>query len=204
LASKGDALNQLLNLTLALTLLGTFGLAQPLARSLRAGLSDSKALVEMSAPNPVALNGFKEGYSYRLTLSDVFFDTKGSTTFGLVLASKPGIHTDTISFTFAGPYNTLQPALANAFHLLMWAGICLGVPKEVMPTLNQSSEFFGQLAQALQNRSPSTLSKTYHGVSYSFGNLDFAGNSARFTVILQNPGQPGQGGWNEVCVVKDS
>ena len=185
-------------------LLGWACAQEPVSRSLRAGLSESKALLEMSSPNPVAINGFKESYSYRLTLNDVFFDTKGSSTFGLVLASRVGIVTDTISFTFVGPYRALQPALANAYHLLMWAGLCLGVPKEIMPTLNQRGELFGQLVQALQNRTVTALNKSYNGVNYAFGNLDFANNSARFTLTTQNPGQAGKGAWNEFCVVNDS
>ncbi|MDX2006896.1 MAG: hypothetical protein SFU83_16610 [Meiothermus sp.] len=189
-----------------IVLAGLLGLAlaqEPAGRSLRAGLAESKALLEMSAPNPVSISGFKESYSYRLTLSDVFFDTKGSTTFGLVLASRAGGAADTVSFTFAGPYSALQPAIANAFHLLMWGGICLGVPKEIMPTLNQGPEFFGQLVQALQQRSSAGFSKVYNGVSYSFGNLEFAGTTARFTVTLQNPGRPGLGGWKEACSTND-
>lgn len=173
------------------------------SRSLRSGLSESKALLEMSAPNPVVISGFKESYSYRLTLNDVFFDTKGSSIFGLVMASRAGNITDTISFSFSGPYNTLQPAIANAFHLLMWSGLCLGVPKDLMPTLNQSNEFFGLLVQALQKRAVITLNRSYNGVNYGLGNMDFANNSARFTVVLQNLAQPGQNGWNEYCVAKD-
>lgn len=172
------------------------------AISLRQAFINAKALVTMTAPKPLALNGFKQSYSYGLTLRDVYTQA-GVASFGLVLASRSGTVADTISFSFSGPYSQIQAATANTLQLLFSAATCLGVPPAQLKALNQPGEFLNVLLQAFGSRRSTSFSKRYSGVNFTLSNVDFSGGAAGYTILLSNPGQVGQGGWKNYCTVRN-
>ena len=197
-------MNTLWNYTIGLMAVGLLsaGLAQSGGViSIRQAFINGKALVAMTAPKPLALNGFKQSYSYGLTLRDVY-NRAGDASFGLVLASRSGQAADTISFAFSGPYSQIQAATANTLQLLFTVATCLGVPPAQLKALNQPGEFLNVLQQSFGSRRPIRFSKRYSGVNFTLSNVDFSGDAAKYTIILSNPGQVGQGGWNNYCAVK--
>lgn len=200
-------MNQVLKYAIAgLMLVGLgFGLSQEIiARSMRGAFTNTKSLVQMSAPRALTINGFKESYSYALTLTDIYYNTKSQTNFGLVLASRSGEAADTISFAFSGPRSSLQSAIANTINLLMMSSLCVGTLEQHRSILNKNTEFFGQFLAAAQAGKAISLSKTYGAVRYQLSDMAFTGAQAKFTFTLSNPGQVGKAGWNEYCVVNDS
>jgi hypothetical protein len=180
-------------------------LAQSTTGSLRQALTNNKALLEMSAPKLLNVNGFKETYSYTLTLQDVFFGTGGSTKFALVLASNPGSIANVISLTFVGLYGDLRPAIANTQHLVMMAGLCLGATTDTMTTLNEPDGLLSVLVKSLERHDLGALEKTYDGVLYTLHNMGFGQDQTqnelvKYSLTLQFKGQNGS---IPSCLVKD-
>ena len=183
-----------------LAILCGLALAQnPGPHSMRSELANLKALVSMTAAKPLSIGGFKESYSYWLTLRD-YKQGKGNSSFSLILSSRTGGASNLISLAYTGPPSDV--AVNNLMTLLQYLNaICLG--DRNVATINAMWQTLGKTFEASSPQKPASASQVYGNLHFSVSNVVYTPQQVRFVLTLSNQAQVGQNGWASYCTANN-
>lgn len=195
--SSGQTVHRSIGTMLAL--LCSLALAQnPGPHSMRTELTNLKALVSMTAAKPLSINGFKESYSYWLTLRDK--EGKGNTSFSLILSSRTGAVSNLISLAYTGPPS--DAAVNNLMTLLQYLNaICLG--NRNLATINAMWQTLGKTFDNSSPSKPASASQVYGSLHFSASNVVYTPQQMRFVLTLSNQAQIGHNGWASYCTANN-
>ena len=183
-----------------LAILGSLVLAQNSGpHSMRSELANLKALVSMTAAKPLSIGGFKQSYSYWLTLRD-HKEGKGNTSFSLILSSRTGQASNLISLAYTGPPS--DAAVNNLMTLLQYLNaICLG--NRSAATINAMWQTLSKTFEASSPQKPASASQVYGSLHFSASNVVYTPQQVRFVLTISNQAQIGQNGWTSYCTANN-
>lgn len=179
-----------------LSIVASLSMAQtPGAHSMRSELKNLKALVAMTPAKPLSISGFKQSYSYMLTLRD-HKEGKGDSSFSLILSSRSGGASSLISLAYSGPPS--DAAVNNLMMLMQYLNaICLG--NRNLASINAMWQTLGKTFELSSLQKPASASQTYGPIVFRASNVVYTPQQVRFVLTFHNQGQAGQNGWASFC-----